>query len=316
MCRGLVALFTAAGTAFLPLGVAWSATAVVEETVASLRISCSTLGVEGRGALEARARAEIVLAPRPAGEVVIECAAQSALVAWRAPDGSLRQRTVALDDDPTTSVDGLLGAVHALRFEQPRRAPRAAVARVANAGTPHQPVAVTVAAVPRARDPVRWAAVAGTEAELWQGAIRGAVGAYFGARVVTPDQWSVGLLAGAGRGWSRAGAISAYALRVMLNVAYAPSRHVEFGLGAEVRGLFATVSDAAGFAERHGVTEGAIATMRYRIPLGPIELSLGPQIEALAQPLVVQVTGQEIFRIPTLVAGFSVYGQRAAPRSR
>jgi hypothetical protein len=272
---------------------------------ATLRVNCGDLTTEGRAALEARARAELASAPLPAGEVAVTCADRAAVVTWWAADGGFREANVALVPDQALAVDALLGTIEALRAGD---RPRVAVVAppTARVEGPRAPGPARADLAPPAF--YRLGAVVGMEGELWQGAIGGALGARFGPRVSSPGGWSLAITGGVGWGLATTQGIRAQTLSAMLGLGYAPFRHLELGLGAEIRVLTATAAGPTGSTELHDTTEGALASARYVLARGPLRLAIGPQIEALAQPFLVQVSGREVFRIPTFVAGFSIDG--------
>jgi hypothetical protein len=51
---------------------------------------------------------------------------------------------------------------------------------------------------------------------------------------------------------------------------------------------------------------GPIASVRFAVPLGPVQLSVGPFVEWLVRPIIVQVADVEVFRMPAFLAGFSI----------
>jgi hypothetical protein len=55
-------------------------------------------------------------------------------------------------------------------------------------------------------------------------------------------------------------------------------------------------------------TFGAFAAFRYVLSQGPFALAAGPDLIVLARPVVVDVFGAELFRVPRVVAGLSIGG--------
>jgi hypothetical protein len=108
-----------------------------------------------------------------------------------------------------------------------------------------------------------------------------------------------------GPNWAVASAstIRAWSLQALLRIEYAPLASLHLGLGATARALWAS---RAGAATHQGDTAGAVASVQYLVPVGPIELSAGPQLQALVRPISVQFAGLELFRVPNLVAGVSL----------
>jgi hypothetical protein len=291
------------------LGVATSAYAQVGPGQdVPLRMDCPMLDEESRAALEARARAELMAAPLPAGEITIQCARQSAVVTWRQAGGSLRMQSLWLADlDPTRAVDRLLDAVHALRFEGTPAGPASVSPPIQPPETPRPSPPLRAAPLPGGR--YRLGATVGIDGELWQGAIGGGIGGNVGVRLSAHGGWSAALVAGSAWGLANGQGIRAQTVQAALRIGYAPLSHVEFGLGAEVRRLMVDSSGALRPAKQDGTTGGAVAFARYTLARGPFELSVGPQLEWLAQPIVVELAGMEVFRIPTFVAALSMDGE-------
>jgi hypothetical protein len=59
----------------------------------------------------------------------------------------------------------------------------------------------------------------------------------------------------------------------------------------------------AGVELRAGILRAGIEA-RYVLRGGPLSLSLGPQLEVLARPIVVEIAKVEAFHVSNLVAGF------------
>jgi hypothetical protein len=60
--------------------------------------------------------------------------------------------------------------------------------------------------------------------------------------------------------------------------------------------------------QRLATTAGLLAPLRWAGAMGPLTLVAGPQIEALVRPVVVDVAGGEVFRLPSLLASISIDG--------
>jgi hypothetical protein len=58
----------------------------------------------------------------------------------------------------------------------------------------------------------------------------------------------------------------------------------------------------------NAATAGLIATARYVARLGSFELSAGPQGELFYRPIIVQVSGAEVFRMPAALVSLSIEG--------
>jgi hypothetical protein len=148
-----------------------------------------------------------------------------------------------------------------------------------------------------------WALVGGVDSELWNGAIPAAAGLHAGPKLVLSRRWAVVLAGGPDWGLASAEGIRAWSLRtsVQVEVALAPSLHL--GLGTTGRMLWASGTNAS---TRQGATWGAIASVQYVLPMGPLHFAVGPRVDALARAISVQLAGAEVFRVPNLVAGLTM----------
>jgi hypothetical protein len=283
-----------------------------ERASVALRIECPKLHEDERAALEARARAELVSAPPPGGDVAIACGTGLARVTWRPFGRGSRQRTVALAaTDGATRADELLAALHEILAEPPDSAPPT-VEPTGDRVTPAAPQAL-LRDVREERATWRSGVIAGIDAELWQGAIGAAVGTHFGARLSRSKMWSTVVVGALSWGLGSGQGIRAWSFGGELGVDYAPVGFLRVGVGAKVRVL---VADGSGLdvgpvfveqgTQRLGTTAGALASIRYAVAMGPLALAAGPQLELLARPVVVEVAGSEVFRMPSLIACFSV----------
>lgn len=97
--------------------------------------------------------------------------------------------------------------------------------------------------------------------------------------------------------------IHAQTLRLLGGVFYDVVPELVLGLALDARTL---IADDGGAQGSNAVTGGAIATVRYSLPAGPLRLTAGPEAEVLARPILVEVDGAEVFRVPTFVLGFVV----------
>jgi hypothetical protein len=275
-----------------------------------LRIDCPALGNEGQAALEARARADL-LVHQGASEVEVTCDASSATIRLPSATGEGRARTQTLGPDGAESVDAILGALHALLAsgepagagDPPTEQPRPEVsldARQAVFG-PSQRDVIPAATLIR-EGSTRLGLAFGADSELWQGAKSGAVGAHLGGRVSWPGGWSGVLLGGATFGVGSAQGTEAQMFRMVLRVDRLFLSSLRVGIGASARLLMAEGPDARQLV---GTTAGALLSARYVLPVGSFDLSAGPDFEALARPVVVEVAGTEVFRVPTFVGAIS-----------
>ena len=273
---------------------------------AALAIDCAALDPESRGALEARARAEIALTPQPAGAVVVICRDRDAEVEWvPAGPGPTRQRVVALEATaPEVAVDRLLDAVHELRLggDMAPAPPSPGPALVATSVNIDD-----VAAAPPPRG-VGLGAIAAMRGELWQGAIPGGIAAELGLRLAGRGEWSLTVAGAVGRGAETARAIRAETLGARVAVQHPIAGGLELALGGEWRRLQTTRTGAGTLEEHDGNTFGGFAALRYVVSRGHYSFAAGPDLTVLAAPIAVNVGTDELFRIPRLCAGVSVSG--------
>lgn len=295
-----------------------------------ISIDCPRLDDDGRAALEARARADLVLERVSEGTVFIACRESTARIAWRPSTGDSRDATVSLPADRPGSVDALLQVVHSVLVDvvastpgpslDPEVAPPPAPPPPS---PPPPPELATPSAIPSdgsagtstpveretppRRTSSRWRALAGARSELWSGAIAGAVGAQAGVRVGLPGPWRLAVLAGPSWGTTSASGIHAWSLWAAARVELVPWNHLVLSVGGEARLLWAgSTPQTFTQSQLEGTTGGAVLGAGYRTVLGPLDLSVGPSLEGLVRPVIVQVNGQEAFRLPTFVASLSL----------
>jgi hypothetical protein len=225
---------------------------------------------------------------------------------------------VKLPAENAGAVDALLAGVHDLLAEWARdtappdagaldaatppgdaspvdaSAPPVADVPAPDASQPPAPVSATPAVV---------AAIAGGDAELWQGGIAGALGAHGGARLRLAESWHASLLAGPLFGLGDADGAHTWALRGLARVDYVIVPHLEAGLGLDGRVVWAS---SARSPTQDGATGGVLLGARLSAPLGPLALSLSPTLEGLVSPVIVRVGGVEVARVPSLLAGLSI----------
>ncbi|MGH7436624.1 MAG: hypothetical protein ACRENE_13200, partial [Polyangiaceae bacterium] len=143
----------------------------------------------------------------------------------------------------------------------------------------------------------------GADSELWSGDVTGAVGVQAGVRLAASRRWSVLLAAGDLWATSAPQSVQAQTLRVLAGVDYDLIPAVRFGLAADGRVMLARQGSSS---LSNAATAGLLATARYVARLGSLRLSAGPQAELLLRPLLVDVSGAEVFRVPTALLGLSL----------
>jgi hypothetical protein len=309
----------------LALSVATTVAGATPDRV-TFAIDCPPLDDDARAALEARARADLVLERVREGTVRVACVGSVARVAWRPVVGAPHDAQATLPADRPGAVDALLQVVHDVLVDVaavdprpadttplasiPPTAPPPTPAPPASTAPPPEPSATGVHSEPEAlATPAisRWRVLAGARSELWSGAIGAALGADAGVRMVVSGPWRVAALAGPSWGLTGASGIHAWTLHVGARAELVPWRHLALSAGIDARLLWASGGSPA-FAQStlDGTTGGATVGAAYLARLGPLDVSLGPAVEALLRPVIVQVNGQELFRLPTFVASLSL----------
>jgi hypothetical protein len=278
-------------------------------------ISCPEMTGDDRAALEARARAELSIAPPGSATVVLDCAAKRVIVAG---SGGTLERTVADDVRGVALADELVNALHALVTEA--RGAKAETGGQTGAGSGVAPAhsekaaqnptgtAVTEEAAAPGGGIARLRAAAGADAELWSGEAPVAIGGHVGARVSTGARWDGAIDAGALSIVEGAQGIAVWALRAALGVDYAPVDALSLGLGADARLVVASASASASPTSQAGTTLGALVTARYALRAGRLQFLVGPRAELFARPVIVEVEKSEVLRLPVFVAGVSLEG--------
>jgi hypothetical protein len=273
-----------------------------EGPAVALQLDCPELDEETRAVLEARARAELASEPLPPGALTIRCGARSATLTWHPVGSEPRERTARLDG--VGDVDSVLEGMHDLCAPETRTAPGASEAVAKPARVPPPPAPPADERRASAAPAARLAAVANVDAELWQGGISVALGVSGGARLRI-GRWRATFLLEPERGIGSAMGVSAWGLRGVAQVDYAVTASWLFGVGITGRALWAQAATSTP-TQQEGTTAGAVVAVRYALPLGDFELSVGPSAEALLSPIVVRVDQAEAFRVPTFVVGAAV----------
>ena len=274
-----------------------TATSAEDRAALELEVACPALGDAGQAALEARARAEIAAGEYGdggEGRVTVTCGSASATLSWLREGVVVNQRVVALEVDASASVDAILESLHSLLGKPKPIAP--------------SPL-VSSSEVEPTRPPVghrHVGGLAGGDGELWQGAIGAALGVHAGASLRLGGTWSIVALAGPAWGIGSGGGARAWTLRGALRVDDELLPHLVVGVGVGARILWANLDVSGGPSSVVGTTGGVLLTARLSLPLGPVALSAGPQVEAMLRPVVVDVGGSEAFRVPTWVASLAM----------
>ena len=145
----------------------------------------------------------------------------------------------------------------------------------------------------------------GADSELWSGGVTAAIGAHAGARVSPARRWSLSVAAGDMWATGAPRSVESQTLRALVGVGYDLEPSVRLGLAGDVRMMLAQQGSSPA---SNAATAGLVATARYVARLGSFELSAGPQGEILYRPIIVQVSGDEVLRVPTALLSLSVDG--------
>jgi hypothetical protein len=145
----------------------------------------------------------------------------------------------------------------------------------------------------------------GADSELWSGGVAAAVGAHAGVRFSPSPRWSVAVAAGDLWATSTPQSVQSQTLRAFVGVDCDLPPAVRVGLAVDARMMLAQQGSSAA---SNAATAGLLLTARYVARLGSLELSAGPLGEVLFRPIIVQVSGAEVFRVPTALLGLSIDG--------
>jgi hypothetical protein len=269
---------------------------------ATLRIECPTLGGEARAALEARGEAELVAQPSLTGEVVVHCENGDAVLRFAPPDGALRERRVALGTD---GVDEILVAIHALVFDARRTAPPVSAAPAVQPNPAPAPPPAAPPASTSVRRGLRVGALAALNAELWRGGIPAVLGVAGGVAVSPWEAWSVRLRVAPEWGLGTSSGIRAWALRAELGVAWTARDWLAVEAGTSARSLWVNATGTT-VAQLQTATGGVFVAARGRVSLGAASFEVGPRVDWLFAPVVVDRGSSEVFRVPAVVPGLEV----------
>lgn len=278
------------GTGFVPsaAGPGPQEGAAPNEPIPTVRIHCPALDEEARSALEARMRAEMAADPHAAEQIAVECVDDTAVVTWQVEGQG--QRRLRLRPDRTLAVDDLLAAIQALRLG----AVESSIARDEVARRPSS-----------GGRSVAFGAIVGAGAQLWHGAVAGALGPRVGLHLSVPHGWSTDLVGAAAWGLTAPSRLHALALEAAWTANYAPIAPLNLGAGADLVALTANLSGPDS-TRQTAVTGGLIVRAQGVFHAGPLSMSIGPELEVLARPIVVEVAHAEVFRVPNVLSGLSV----------
>jgi hypothetical protein len=263
-----------------------------------VHVDCPGWSQEASAEIEARARAQLATAGDVSVSVV--CAPESATVSLTR-SSAIRRLGVAVSGSPRDAFDALLDAIASLVAESDHT-----LAPLADRERPTTDGALHSDAASRSHPPHRILPSVAMDAELWQGSVPVALGVRGGAKLSLPGTATVGGFLGAQWGVQARGDTAAWALRAAVRAEVDPVRHLRIGGAVEGRVMFASESGSSGTTQQQAVTAGICVGSRYVRPLGPVDVAVGPEMEAMVRPMAVDVASVEMFRVPIVVVGASI----------
>jgi hypothetical protein len=263
-----------------------------------VHIACDALDAGERGALEARARAALTLREQQAGALAVSCDERKATLTWSPVAGPAGTRTVQLASDGPATTDALLAALDGL-IDRPE--PAAVPTTEEDAPTPDaetfSPARITFP---------RYAAVAGADGQIWTGSVPIAAGGHVGVRAPIASSWSAWLTGGLVWGTSAPESVHAKAVRAGLGVDDRIADRFRIGAGAVAMILFGDRSVGGSTASGEDWSLGGKVSAAYAVSFGHVAFSAGPEVQGLFASLEVRTRDGEVFRIPSVTAGFGI----------
>jgi hypothetical protein len=287
---------------------------------ATVAVDCPAFDDETRAALDARARAELLVREQ-GGTLVVACRGGDATLTWHPLDGQPRARVAPLAADARSSIDHILEALDSVLANAPASGEGPGTAVIA---TPEQQPAPSVPAAPprppespappeaeaeATRTPeggkpprrFRVAFGAGAIGELWSGSE--ALGGHLFAALALPSRFSVSVTGGGLWALRTPSSVSANIVRLGAGGDYGIDRAEHFRVGADVfADLVHAESSQAGSDDRAFVGASVRATAGFDV--GRLRLQIGPTLAAHPGKVVVQIGDTEAFHVPTFAFGF------------
>jgi hypothetical protein len=310
--------------------------AFAQDANVAVTVDCPPLGDEQRAALDARARAEL-LVRHASGSLSVTCAdGANAVVSWHPSSGGGEGATknLPLTSDPPAMVDLVLGSLDALiggdtpqsssAATPPVIAPVAPVASVASPmpGAPVLPMAPVMAppfygAPPRAVHPARaqkndfldtFVSV-GVAVDFWSSSIGGGLGPRAAVRVVLPEQFAVDAGGELLFGLAMPDAVAGLVGRLYAGGEYDIDDDRQFRAGVDLDLDVVHLSPDASTHASGATKVLPAATLRfgYAPPL-VVPIVFGPTLTVHTGPLRADINGAEAFSIPTFSVGLFVEG--------
>ena len=311
--------------ALVVMGVSRISTAEPSVVVA---VDCPELGDEPRAALEARARAELMVR-EIAGTLVVRCR-ESAQLSWHPLAGDSVQSSVALAGAAPTDVERILEALDPLlgprTNPEPGPAPDAGAASPSGTSTAPPPPAPTVAPVvtPLARpEPVAppatqasaqnedegaWSVAAGGVVERWSSEVVGAAGGRARGELGLPGRFSMNAGAAVLLGLEAPSDVSARMVRFLAGGEWAidVKRHLRVGVEASVDLLHASPAASLQTAAADQTLLGGGVHVAYAVRVASFGVVTGPTLGFHPGPAKVELGDHEIFRVPSVLLGWAL----------
>jgi hypothetical protein len=268
-------------------------TAAAEDRVAvgiEIRIDCSALNAEARNALEARARADLQVRGVSEGRLGVTCTSRDVTLTF---DAAQRRSSRSLPLG-ALSIDALLAVLDDLAGDA-REEPTAPVV-----------VAARPPPSPRRTSRRTLGARAAVRVEAW-----GTSAFATGPRAdVLVGIGTVDVLAGLGAGFA-AGALrglSADLIDVVVGAEFRFGPKDLLRVGAGVLGGFFHVRAPAALSPSAAgrITPGLWLGVRAALPLGPVVLSLSPDLRGYLRPKTANVDASKVFGLPPVAPGASI----------
>jgi hypothetical protein len=311
------------------LVVATHAAGAAAQENATIAVDCPAFDSESRAALEARARADL-LVRNAAGTFVVVCREEQGRLTWHPLAGSPGTATVPLDADPRTSIErmleGLGGLVTAAETPVSTETAPAGTEATLPAIAPPAPAAVPALAAPLRVEPPPGAPPetretsrrglrgvllgAGMGGELWSRT--GALGPRASVLVALPSRFEAGTAATVFFTLRSPDQVSGRITRVALHGAYAFDSGEYFRIGADVFvDLVHAAAPNAGSA--NDVAFGGLLRATAAIVQVPVRVEIGPTLSIHPAAVQAQIgpnpdgsNGAVAFRLQTFTAGLAL----------
>jgi hypothetical protein len=293
----------------------------------TIAVDCSALDAESRAAVEARARADLLVRNAP-GTFVVVCVGAEGRLSWHPLAGVPVTTTVSLDADPRTSVDRILERLGELVTAATTSAPAEAAPPGDVVQAPDNTPPVASAAPPAPPPPPPGSPpldVPSEPAEAWRGGFRGvslgggvsgelwsgaaALGPRASVLMSLPARFQAGAAATVLFTLSSPDQVSGRMTRVALTFAYGLDSGERFRVGADFFvDLLHAAAPNAGSA--NSTVFGALVRATAALVTHPIGLEFGPTLAIHPTPVQAQIgpgpdgsNGSVPFRVQTLTGG-------------